>query len=86
MKMDRDHERQKLQDKVAECIRLAGEFPDGITNKNLRDLAAELEDQICELVSFNTATPLIETSSIRADSPLIPSGTWLPTACGSAAQ
>ena len=42
MKMDRDHERQELQDKVAKCYRLAREFPDGITNKNLRDLAAEL--------------------------------------------
>jgi hypothetical protein len=42
MKMDRDHERQELQDKVAKCYRLAREFPDGVTNKNFRDLAAEL--------------------------------------------
>lgn len=40
--MDRDYERQELQDKVAKCYRLAREFPDGITNKNLLDLAAEL--------------------------------------------
>ena len=46
MKMDRHHERQELEDKVAKCYRLAREFPDGITNKNLRDLAAELEHQI----------------------------------------
>jgi|GEM_PF-3867766 len=49
MKMDRHHERQELQDKVARCYRLAREFPDGITNKNLRDLAAELENQIRDL-------------------------------------
>ena len=46
MEMDRDHERQKLQDKVAKCIRLTREFPDGITNRNLHELAAELENQI----------------------------------------
>jgi hypothetical protein len=49
MGMDRDRERQKLQDKVAKCYRLAQEFPDGITNKNLRDLAAELEHQIRDI-------------------------------------
>ena len=49
MKMDRDHERQELQDKVAKCYRLARDFPDGVTNKNLRDLAAELEHQIRDL-------------------------------------
>ena len=50
MKMDRDHLRRELQDKVvAKCYRLAREFPDGITNKNLRDLAAELESQIRNL-------------------------------------
>ena len=36
-------EKQELLDKLAKCNRLAREFPDGITNKNLRDLAAELE-------------------------------------------
>jgi hypothetical protein len=46
---------------VAKCYRLAREFPDGITNKNLRDLAAELESQIRNLDSLNTATPLRET-------------------------
>ena len=50
MKMDRDHERQELQAKVAKCYRLAREFPDGITNKNLRDLAAELENQFASLI------------------------------------
>jgi hypothetical protein len=42
-------EKQELLDKLAKCNRLAREFPDGITNKNLRDLAAELEQQIHEL-------------------------------------
>ena len=49
MIMDQDHARQELQDKVAKCHRLARAFPDGITNKNLRDLAAELEHQIRDL-------------------------------------
>jgi hypothetical protein len=47
MKMHR--EKQELLDKLAKCNRLVREFPDGITNKNLRDLAAELEQQIHEL-------------------------------------
>jgi hypothetical protein len=46
MKMDR--EKQELLEKLARCNRLTREFPDGITNKNLRDLAAELEQQIHE--------------------------------------
>ena len=49
MKMDRDREKQELRDKLAKCNRLTSEFRDGITNKNLRDLAAELEQQICDL-------------------------------------
>ena len=49
MKMDRDREKQELRDKIAKCNRLAREFPDGITNKNLRDLAAELEQQVRDL-------------------------------------
>jgi len=49
MKMDRDREKQELRDKLARCDRLAREFPDGITNKNLRDLVAELEQQVRDL-------------------------------------
>jgi len=49
MKMDWDREKQELQVKIARCNRLACEFPDGITNKNLRDLAAELEQQVQDL-------------------------------------
>jgi hypothetical protein len=49
MKMGRDREKQELRDKLAKCNRLAREFHDGITNKNLRDLAAELEQKICDL-------------------------------------
>ena len=60
MQMDRDHERQELQAKVAKCYRLAREFPDGVTNKNLRDLAAELENQIRDLDSSNNVMPLSE--------------------------
>jgi len=40
---------------------LAREFPDGITNKNLRDLAAELESQIRDLDSSKPVMPLRET-------------------------
>ena len=61
MKMDRDHERRELQNKVAKCCMLAREFPDGITNKNLRDLAAELESQIRDLDSSKPVMPLRET-------------------------
>ena len=56
MKMDRDHEREELQNKVAKCNRLAREFPDGITNRNLRELAAELENKIRALDLQNHRT------------------------------
>ena len=46
--MKMDGEKQELLEKLARCNRLAREFPDGITNKNLRDFAAELEKQILE--------------------------------------
>lgn len=49
MNMDRDREKQELRDKLAKCNRLAREFHDGVTNKNLRDFAAELKQQIYEL-------------------------------------
>jgi hypothetical protein len=58
MRMDRDRERQELQHKVAKCYRLAQEFPDGITNKNLRDLAAELEHKIRDLDRQNPSPRL----------------------------
>jgi hypothetical protein len=48
MKMEWDREKQELRDKIARCNRLAREFP-GITNKNLRDLEAELEQQVHDL-------------------------------------
>ena len=50
---------------MAKCYRLAREFPDGITNKNLRDLAAELENQIRDLDSSNTVMPLRKTLNKR---------------------
>ena len=67
MKMDRDHERQELQDKVAKCYRLAREFPDGITNKNLRDLAAELDTKSGTLIVI--ATPFRKTLNRRRGCP-----------------
>ena len=47
--MDWDRKKQELLDKIARCNRLAREFADGITNKNLRALAAELEQQVRDL-------------------------------------
>jgi len=46
--MTADH-RNRIEGKIVRCNRLAREFPDGITKKNLRDLAAELEQQVRDL-------------------------------------
>ena len=55
---------------MAKCYRLAREFPDGITNKNLRDLAAELEHQIRDLDRQSQLTPLRKTLDRRRGCPL----------------
>ena len=44
--MDQDREKQALQEKLDRCRRLAREFNDDITAKNLRVLAGEIEQQI----------------------------------------
>jgi hypothetical protein len=46
MDMDQDREKQALQEKLDRCRRLACEFNDGITAKNLREIAGEIEQQI----------------------------------------
>lgn len=44
--MDREREKQALNEQLARCRRLEAEFTDGITVKNLRELADELEQQL----------------------------------------
>ena len=47
--VDRNEEKRKLEDKLAMCGQLASEYNDGVTGKNLRDLADELEQKRCAL-------------------------------------
>ena len=61
---------RNFKDKVAKCYRLAREFPDGITNKNLRDLAAELEHQIRDL-DRQTQRQALKTLHRRRGCPLL---------------
>jgi hypothetical protein len=44
--MSMDWESQTLQEKLDSCRRLALEFPDGPTAEFLRDLEAEIREQI----------------------------------------
>ena len=44
--MDAEREKQALQEKLLRCRILLSEFPEGVTAKNLNDLAAELERKI----------------------------------------
>jgi hypothetical protein len=44
--MDAEREKQAVQEKLVRCRRLLSEFPEGVTAKNLNDLAAELEQKI----------------------------------------
>jgi hypothetical protein len=41
--------KQELELRLEQCRRLAREFRDGTTAKNIRDLAAEIERQIQQL-------------------------------------
>jgi hypothetical protein len=43
--MDAAREKQDLQEKLVRCRILLSEFPEGVTAKNIKDLAAELEQQ-----------------------------------------
>ena len=45
-RMDAEREKQALQEKLLRCRILLSEFPEGVTAKNLNDLAAELEQKI----------------------------------------
>ena len=44
--MDAAREKQDLQEKLVRCRILLSEFSEGGTAKNIKDLAAELEQQI----------------------------------------
>jgi hypothetical protein len=44
--MDAEREKQALQEKLVRCRILLSEFPEGVTAKNLNDLAGELEQKI----------------------------------------
>jgi hypothetical protein len=46
MKMDAAREKQDLQEKLVRCRILLSEFSEGVTAKNLKELAEELEQQI----------------------------------------
>ena len=50
--VDAEREKQALQEKLVRCRILLGEFPEGVTAKNLNDLAEELERKILELHRF----------------------------------
>lgn len=44
--MDAAREKQDLQEKLVRCRILLSEFPEGVTAKNLKELAEQLEQQI----------------------------------------
>jgi hypothetical protein len=44
--MDREPEKEALRDKLARCLQLAREFPHGPTADMIRDLEAELREQL----------------------------------------
>jgi hypothetical protein len=45
--MDHDHDKKlELEAKLARCERLAREFPDGVTDKNLRELAEQIKQEM----------------------------------------
>ena len=44
--MDAEREKQALQEQLVRCCILLSQFPEGVTVKNLNDLAAELEQKI----------------------------------------
>ena len=40
---------RELKAKLARCRKLAEEFPDGLTQKNIRELEAEIRQQLWEI-------------------------------------
>jgi len=48
-RLDAEREKQALQEQLVRCRILLGEFSEGVTAKNLNDLADELEKKLCAL-------------------------------------
>ena len=44
--MDAEREKQALQEKLVRCRVLLSDFPEGVTARNLNELADELEQKI----------------------------------------
>ena len=64
--MDAEREKQALQEKLIRCRMLLSEFPEGVTAKNLNDLAAEIEQKISfvkEPEAITVAQPSLEPVS-----------------------
>ena len=47
--MDAEREKQALQEKLVRCRILLSEFPEGVTAKNLNDLAENSREKFCAL-------------------------------------
>jgi hypothetical protein len=47
--MNQKLQRYELEERLVRCRKLAGEFTEGVTAKNLRELTAEIEQEICAL-------------------------------------
>jgi hypothetical protein len=47
--MDRDREKQAIRERIARVRKLASDFLDGVTAKNLSDLIEELEQKLRQL-------------------------------------
>jgi DNA repair ATPase RecN len=46
---DQERQRRELEERLASCRKLAREYTEGMTAKNLRELAAEIEQEIRSL-------------------------------------
>jgi hypothetical protein len=53
--MDKEREKQALNEQLARCRRLSAEFTDGVTVKSLSELADELEQQLRILETARTS-------------------------------
>ena len=53
--MDKEREKQALNEQLARCRRLSAEFTDGVTVKSLSELADELEQQLRTLEMARTS-------------------------------
>jgi hypothetical protein len=49
MSYDRESLAAELRQRLTRCLELERQFPDGLTNANIRELEAEIRRQLCEL-------------------------------------